>query len=561
MRAESGTPALDRQTLIFAAISIAVSAYIALALSSLRESAGGPFDVQIFRHLVLYQDYTALLPFAGILALALLAPVRALGLLMASWCGRNAWTVAIATTAVLAVGTHAVYHNHPLSMDEYSQFFQSAIFAEGRLTGQVPPALVDWLVPPRMQGWFMRVSAANGAIVSAYWPGFSLLLAPFTALGVPWLLNPLVGGATVLVMHRIALALFDDVESAGLVVLLTLASPAVTINALSYYAMPAHLLASALYVLLLLNPTPRRALLAGLVGSLALVLHNPAPHLLFALPWIIWLACRQAGLGERLRILGALGAGYLPLCLLLGWGWPFFLQSFSLQQPVAAVASPSGAGRMLVDSLQAVTSWASGVGLGTQLLGLCKLWIWAVPGLVALAVLGAWRLRHGQGYWLAMIGSALLTYFAYFLVRFDQGHGWGYRYFHAAWLVLPLLAAGAVRDRHAPSPLRSYLAGCAVLSLAILTAFSALLVESHVTRHLSQTPGAASGKVRVVIVNPSVGYYIWDLAQNDPFLRNEVIRLASRGAQADRDMMARNFPQYRLLGTELRGTAWGVAQP
>lgn len=561
---QTGTrmPSLDRQTLFVAGISVAVSGYIAIALAFQRSAAGNPFSIPIFRHLILFQDYYALLPFAGILALALLAPVRVLGLLMASWCGRNVWAVALATTAVLAVGTHAVYHNHPLSMDEYSQLFQSAIFAEGRLTGQIPPALIDWLVPPRMQGWFMRVSAANGTIVSAYWPGFSLLLTPFTALGVPWLLNPLIGGATVLVMHRIALVLFDDLESAGLVVLLTLASPAVTINALSYYAMPAHLLASALYVLLLLNPTPRRALLAGLVGSLALVLHNPAPHLLFGLPWIAWLACRPAGLGERLRILGALFAGYLPLCLLLGWGWPFFLQSFSIQQPVASIANPASAGRMLLDSLQAVTGALQGGGLGTQLLGLCKLWIWAVPGLVAVAALGAWRMRRGHGYWLAMIGSALLTYFAYFLVRFDQGHGWGYRYFHAAWLVLPLLAAGALaRDGNAPSPLRSYLAGCAVLSLAILTAFSALLVESFVARHLAQSPGAPGGKVRVVIVTPSVGYYIWDLAQNDPFLRNEFIQLSSRGAQADRDMMARNFPQYRLLVTELRGTVWGIAQP
>lgn len=554
-------PALDRQTLLVAGISVAVSAYIALMLSFQRASAGDPFNVPIFRHLVLFQDYNALLPFVGILALALLAPVRVLGLLVASWCGRNVWAVALVTSAALAAGTHAVYHNHPLSMDEYSQLFQSTIFSEGRLTGQVPPALVDWLVPPRMQGWFMRVSAANGAVVSAYWPGFSLLLAPFAALGVPWLLNPLIGGATVLVIHRIALALFDDVASAGLVVLLTIASPAVTINALSYYAMPAHLLASALYVLLLLHPTPRRALLAGLVGSLALVLHNPAPHLLFALPWIIWLACRSTDLGERLRVLGALIAGYVPLCLLLGWGWPFFLQSFSLQQPVAAVASPAGAGRMLVDSLQAITGWAPGAGLGTQLLGLCKLWIWAVPGLVAVAALGAWRLRRRQGYWPAMIGSALLTYLAYFLVRFDQGHGWGYRYFHAAWLVLPLLAAGAALDRNAPSPLRSYLAGCAVLSLTILTTFFALLVEGHVARHLSQSPATASGNARVIIVDPSAGYYTWDLAQNDPFLRNEVIRFTSRGAQPDRDMMAKNFPQYRLLGADRRGTVWGVAQP
>lgn len=561
MRMDARMPSPDRQTLLVAGIGIAISIYIAVVLSSLRTNVGNPFDLPIFRYLILFQDFYTLLPSVGILALALFAPVRAFGALAASWCGRHVWIVSLVTTAALAAGTHVVYHNHPLSMDEYTQFFQSEIFSEGRLTGQFPPALVDWLVPPRMQGWFMRVSAGTGAVVSTYWPGFALILTPFTALGAPWLLNPLIGGATILVMHRIALLLFDDMESAGFVVLLTLASPAVTINALSYYAMSAQLLASALYVLLLLSPTPRRALLAGLIGSLALVLHNPAPHLLFALPWIVWLGLRAGKIQERLHILAALIAGYLPLCLLIGWGWSFFLQSFTLQQPLAAIVSPGEAGRMVVGSLQSIAAPSSGSGLGVQLLGLCKLWIWAVPGLVAIAALGAWRLGKKRGYWLAMICSALLTYFAYFFVRFDQGHGWGYRYFHAAWLVLPLLAAGASVEKRAPSPLRDYLAGSATLSLAILTTFSAIQVEHHISRHLSQFPSAARGDVRVVILEQATGYYTWDLAQNDPFLRNPVIRLVSRNRQLDREMMAKNFPQYQLLGTDRRGSVWGTAQP
>ena len=54
-----------------------------------------------------------------------------------------------------------------------------------------------------------------------------------------------------------------------------------------YYSMQAHLTANLLFVWLLLKPTPYRAFGAGVVGSLALVLHNPFPHMLFAAPWII----------------------------------------------------------------------------------------------------------------------------------------------------------------------------------------------------------------------------------------------------------------------------------
>ena len=121
-----------------------------------------------------------------------------------------------------------------------------------------------------------------------------------------------IGGATLVVMHRIALKLFGSEESAGYVVLLTLASPAVTINALSYYTMPAHLLANALFMLLLLNPSPARALGAGLVGSIALVLHNPVPHLLFALPWIAWLAFNNQ-VGVACPVAGICRSSH-PLC-------------------------------------------------------------------------------------------------------------------------------------------------------------------------------------------------------------------------------------------------------
>jgi hypothetical protein len=547
---------MNRQTLRVAAACIAISAGIAIVLAFLRSGVRDPFNVPIFSHLIFFQDYFALLPFIGVLALALLAPVRELGTQAASLCGRHVWAVALIATILLAAGTRVVYHNHPLSMDEYTALFQSIVFSEGRLTGQFPPVLIDWLAASWQEGRFVRITP-SGAAVSGYWPGFSLLLTPFAALGVPWLLNPLIGGATILVMHRLGLALFDDVESAGYVVLLTVASPAITLNALSLYAMPAHLLANAIFTLLLVRPTPRRALLAGLVGSVALVLHNPLPHLLYALPWLIWLACRA----DRVKVIGALAMGYLPLCLLLGWGWAFVLQGLASASPIGNLVTPTGATSVLMEKIRGFIGWTSDTGHGGQLYGLAKLWIWAVPGLLAVAVLGAWQLRKESGVWLAMTGSALVTYCAFFLVRFDQGHGWGFRYFHSAWLVLPLLAVGFLRISDPRSALQGYLAGSAVLSLSILTTLYALQMESFISRHLTQIPVVAQGTPRVIILNQRAGYYSWDLAQNDPFLRNPVVMLFSRNPQLDREMMAKVFPQYRLLSSDRRGDVWGTAQP
>jgi hypothetical protein len=66
------------------------------------------------------------------------------------------------------------------------------------------------------------------------------------ALGVPWLLNPLIGGGTLACIWHLARRLLSTDEAAGWAVILSAASPAFFINAISYYSMSAHLLASLL---------------------------------------------------------------------------------------------------------------------------------------------------------------------------------------------------------------------------------------------------------------------------------------------------------------------------
>jgi hypothetical protein len=444
-------------------------------------------------------------------------------------------------------------------MDEYTVLFQSKVFAAGHLTGQFPPELVDWLIPKGIQGKFLKVSLDTGKVASTYWPGFSLLLTPFTALGVPWLLNPLIAGATLLVMHRLGHVLFGRAEAAGFVVLLTLASPVFTINAISYYSMPAHLLANAMFMLLLLTPSPRRAACAGLVGSVALILHNPVPHLLFALPWVVWLAFQPQGR----KLLAGLVAGYLPICITIGFGWAMFLDRLS-GSPASGLGGAKGA---LLGRMSTIIEWAWEPSLGMHLDDLAKLWVWAVPGLLTLAGIAAWRLRNERGRWVIMAASALGTYVGYLYIPFDQGHGWGYRYFHSAWAVLPLFATAAIyplasgRSPAAPAgasqPLSTYAAACALLSLTLLTTPQALQVRHFIARHLGQLPTAARGDVRLVFIDPRRGYYAWDLVQNDPFLHEHVIKLLSLHPARDRAMVARRFPQYRLLASPPNGTVWG----
>jgi hypothetical protein len=548
-------PPAQARTLFYTALALALSAFA--LITGVRAYVFGPFT-DAYGFLLREIDFQACLLALALLLAAPFRPAQQAGIAVAAWCGRHPYALAALTAAALALGAQLVYHAHPLSVDEFAPYFQSRIYAHGELRGRFPPALLDWLVPGQFQGIFFKLDRVTGDIISFYWPGMALLLTPFTAAGVPWLLNPLLGAATVLVMHRIGRELFGNDEAAGLVALFTLASPAVTLNAVSFYSMPAHLLCNALFALLLLRPTAVRALAAGAIGSAALVLHNPMPHLLFALPWFAWLACDR----ERRRSIPALAAGYLPLCLLLGVGWTAFTRAMGSAIGPLEVAASTEPVTLAVRLLRNVLHFPTETVLEARLLGLAKLAVWAAPGLVAAALLGAWRLRPGNGPWLPLAGSALLTCLGYLFVPYDQGHGWGYRYFHSAWLTIPLFAAAAVHAGDAAlagaAPrARGYAAACAFLGLLAITPFLAVQMERFVRGHLEQLPATARGAARVVIIDTSYGFYSEDLVQNDPFLRDAVLRLASRGREADEAMMRQRFPHLRRLASDERGTVWG----
>jgi len=449
-------------------------------------------------------------------------------------------------TAGLIACALLVYRGHPLSMDEYAPVFQARIFARGALVARVPPELVQRLIPAIR--WFIEASP-DGRLVSAYWPGFALLLTPFVWLGAPWLLNPLVGGATLLVIWHIGRRLWPDTAAAGWAVLLTAASPAFVVNAISLYSMPAHLLGSLCFFALLLDPTPRRLFLAGAVGSLALTLHNPVPHTLFALPLIVVLAVRPGRIGK----LAALAAGYLPGLALLGAGW-FWVRA---QIGGNAETAAGGAGALSVLSRLAF-ALPSASSLWSRSVNVAELALWAVPGLLALACIGAiWR--RSEPSVRLLTASALLTAVAYVFVPYDQGHGWGYRYFHAAWGVLPLLAAGALEHPRAVGPLRRTALIAALASLLLGNGLRLGQARSFIDAHLAQIPEVAGAHLQqVVFVDASRGSYAIDLVQNDPFLESEKWILISHGDAPDARFMRAFFPRARRAATGPVASVWVI---
>ena len=145
--------------------------------------------------------------------------------------GTSLWHCAGERGAALRWGRSVVYHDYPLSMDEYAAVFQAKIFASGHLFAQLPRNLVDWLVVRGFNGSFLVASPETGRAIEHYWPGFALLLAPFEYLKAPWLCNATLAGLAVFLVYRITREITGDRRAAGWAMLFTVASGAFVANA------------------------------------------------------------------------------------------------------------------------------------------------------------------------------------------------------------------------------------------------------------------------------------------------------------------------------------------
>jgi hypothetical protein len=279
------------------------------------------------------------------------------------------------------------------------------------------------------------------------------------------------------------------------------------------------------------------------VGSLALVLHNPFPHALLAAPWIVSLARSK---GQR-QCFFLLLLGYLPLLFSVGAGW--------LHLRSEVTAGDSGL-NVIGNTINTAFRFPDKSMLDMRAAALVKMWIWAVPCLFLLAMLG--RLRRGDDRRVRlMTQSAVVTFVGYLFVIFDQGHGWGYRYFHSAWGVIPILAACAMTGRpESNGRLAAFAGAAAVLNLLVVVPYQLMQIDRIITRHSAQLPEPLRPGNNVYFISASGRFYSADLVQMDPLLRSPDLLLFSRGPKLDAELRRQNWPDAVLVARDLGVEEW-----
>ena len=135
-----------------------------------------------------------------------------------AWSRRAPWLLAAGVVFVSSVLALLAFRRMGLVEDETAYLFQARTFAHGAL--RAPPLPADavaalrfYLIPADASGWYAATA-----------PGWPAALTLGVLAGVPWLVNPLLGGIAVLLSHRLV-ERWSDRATANLVVLLMATSP------------------------------------------------------------------------------------------------------------------------------------------------------------------------------------------------------------------------------------------------------------------------------------------------------------------------------------------------
>jgi len=288
----------------------------------------------------------------------------------------------------------------------------------------------------------------------------------------------------------------------------------------------------------MLSPSPRNLIIAGVIGSFTMILNNPFPHIFIAIPWIISTIISKNGIKNTVY----LALGYLPISILIGIGWHILRASYQME---SSIGSSSIIENTYFYAVKFFTGDHARI-LMVRVMGFLKLSLWGIPGIILFAYVGFRTHKRDRNITLIAL-SCLSLFFGYFLIKADQGHGWGYRYFHPGIILLILLACLIFTNASEPSSfsaLKTYFTRLALLTLLFLVPLRLYEQYSFISDHLKAKPRTdiSYNGTQICFIRFYEGYYSIDLIQNDPFLRGNTLYIKSYGFDFEQKFILRYFP-------------------
>jgi hypothetical protein len=149
--------------------------------------------------------------------------------------------------------------------------------------------------------WNLYVNIYDGKYVSIFLPGFSFFMAPFAALGVPFLFNPLLAGLNAYLAGIHANALKDR-KTAVIAMILFAFSSSHLLHGAQYFShhFGLFLVLVSSYIILHKSYSFKRFLLAGSILSISLMVRPQNATLILPLRFSFYL---NTDLSDRLPVL------------------------------------------------------------------------------------------------------------------------------------------------------------------------------------------------------------------------------------------------------------------
>jgi hypothetical protein len=440
----------------------------------------------------------------------------------------SAFVLAAGITAML-IGQF-IFQDLPFSGDEWSYFLQAEIFSRGRLHVDSPPH------PRFFDVWAM---VNNGKFYSWATPGWPLLLLPGVLLGAPWLVNPVLGALTLLVVYRLGELVYDRATSL-LALFFMLFSPFFILHSASYFAHPSSLFFIALCVFFYARGIEKEAsrdfFLAGLCGSLSFLIRPFDQVASFSLlgAYLLLLVLKRKVAVRQLLWLGM--SQTIGVLLLLAYN---YLQTGN---PLTLGYHVGYDGPLLDVRL-----------LGRQFIAeyFLHLCVWTFPFLPLLALLySIWLGATGrrsltEQRWDALLLLVFLSNVLWYaFVPFHYWAGYGPRYYYGSFFALALLGArGAVAlmSRLNPCWTSRERAGFTVvalgicLSLSLFWLFPVKLVEAYrsIDDRLALYRKVEQEKLQNAVVfirSVSEDFAPWNLTRNTFDFRGTVLYVHDLGS-------------------------------
>ena len=429
---------------------------------------------------------------------------------------RVGWTSALLAAFLFAtssIGTLVVMHRYSLSRDEAMVDFDTSIIARGRLLADVPETWRPYV--NALQPLFILSVKENVGWTSSYLPMNAALRSGFAVVASPLIAGPCLAVIALLALIGIAHQLWPDRPDAAVVAGIMLAfSPQVAVNAMTSYAMTAHLALNLIWLFLFLRGSKTSILSAVFVGFCATGLHQLAFHPLFATPFIamLWVRGRYARAAVYTIAYAA---------ILLFWisYWHVMFGVYSLDGKSSA-SSISFVGRAL--------GLAHAPNLDTvevMLMNVARFTAWQNPLLLPLVFATLSRWRRWTDTVVALLLGIAATLVVVSAVSVYQGYGWGYRYLHGSIGSFALLAAFAYVELTRVSRAETIRLFAPMAMAAIFAALVALPLRAVEARALTLPYAAAAHRIEtahsdLVFIDPDGMMNASDLVRNQPDLSN-----------------------------------------